>query len=103
MKEYDMFVRFPSDFKAGVESILHIRDTSNYESQAVRAKIYKSKRDLPEGVNRLIVRTPLGVIREEEEWSIQIIEKFDDEALTNSACYHCAMIAGQGALGEVGE
>ena len=102
MKEYDMFVRFPSDFKAGVETILHIRDTSNYESQAVRAKIYKSKKDLAEGVNQLIVRTPLGVIRE-EEWSIQIIEKLDDEALTNPACYHCAMIAGQGALGEVGE
>ncbi|TDA70072.1 MAG: hypothetical protein D9V47_03425 [Clostridia bacterium] len=102
MQEYDMFVRFPSQIRDGAEVVLHVRDMSNYESKAVRARVYKNRQDMQPGQYRLWVRTPLGVIRD-EVWAMEIMEELDEEWLTKPVCFHCAMAAGQGAQGEAGE
>jgi len=72
-KEYDTFVETLADLKEGEEIELSIRNLENYEAQNVKAIVYSSKENLPDG-DTLWIRFSRGV-KHKEPWAIKIIEE----------------------------
>ena len=82
MKEYILFVSNPELVPEGKNIDLHIIDNDMYRGRAVEAVISKKEMEDLKGWNRLLIRSPLSIIKNKNNpWFIKILKEYEDERL----------------------
>lgn len=86
--EYDTFIRVPEEIPEGKVIDLMVREIPRFRSRAVRAKVYKGWDEGRSG-DKLYPLTPLGRLHSGSPWTIEIIEKLEDEVMGENRVQRC--------------
>ncbi|MDY6862761.1 MAG: hypothetical protein SV062_07200 [Thermodesulfobacteriota bacterium] len=90
MKDYTLFVSNPALVPEGKSVDLHVIDNEMYRGRAVEAVI--SKKDMKDSTewNRLIIRSPLSIVKNKDNpWFIKILKEYEDEKLMDTNICLC--------------